>query len=63
MTKAKMERLDNGYYRVVVGDRVLIEEEGYQVAANVEYAFNHGAPGTSECDEVARQALDNGWAR
>jgi len=36
----------------------VVKDETYQVTANVEYALNHGAPGTSEADEVARSILD-----
>jgi hypothetical protein len=54
---AKMLRQADGYYSVVYNGRVVLQDEGYQVAANVEWFLNNGAPGVSECDEIAQAIL------
>lgn len=59
MTRYGTFQQPDGYWAILDREtlRVVLSDEGYQVAANIEYALNTGAKGISECDEVAEAIL------
>lgn len=53
MATAHIRRNDRGYWDVLIGERVVLADESYPVACNVELALNGHESLCSECGEVA----------
>ncbi len=53
---ATMKRGAEGW-DVYYAGHVVLTNETYQIASNVQHSLNHGGTGFTECDEVARVIL------
>ena len=54
---ARIEQNEQGYWNVYLNDRLVMADESYPVACNVEMALNGRESLCSECGEVAETIL------